>query len=423
METNVKKKSTVTIIAIVIFGLQAFLTLGGIVNNIGYYFGYGEYLSLSLIIGELVGFTLVTVGLIAEDKQKLAVVGAGLIAAVVVFNFFMGFAWDRYSVYNYDYWYDGTYKFNLFCMMPALIEAVAYIGFALLLVVQCTEKLPKYKEDVKKMWFAPAVMLGSSLILGLLVSIIVDEWYGGYGLFSFGNLLTTAGMALAALSFTHPDGVKNEEEVVFAAEGEEAGAEEKEFSQVQQVGVSPEGYYGIAKHVVLLIFTFGIWNFIWIYKTTNFLNRVKGEAVRGATAQLLLCMFVPFYIIYWTYISAQRIDKMAAEKGVESDITVICLLFSIFFYILAPIFMQDKLNSIVTAGKKPATFTYTQRATESSEEEETPVAPEETAKPVNVDVSSAQKVAEELKIYKELLDSGIITEEDFVAKKKALLGL
>ena len=35
----------------------------------------------------------------------------------------------------------------------------------------------------------------------------------------------------------------------------------------------------------------------------------------------------------------------------------------------------------------------------------------------------AQSVAEELKTYKELMDSGVITQEEFDAKKKQLLGL
>ena len=40
-----------------------------------------------------------------------------------------------------------------------------------------------------------------------------------------------------------------------------------------------------------------------------------------------------------------------------------------------------------------------------------------------VNVSSSQSNADELKKYKDLLDSGIITQEEFDAKKKQLLGL
>ena len=71
-------------------------------------------------------------------------------------------------------------------------------------------------------------------------------------------------------------------------------------------------------------------------------------------------MFVPFYIIYWVYASCKRIDKLAYYNGIQGEITVMCVLFEIFIAILAPIFMQDKLNNIVTfrnippAGVDPA---------------------------------------------------------------------
>ena len=38
----------------------------------------------------------------------------------------------------------------------------------------------------------------------------------------------------------------------------------------------PEAYCDMGKHVVLLIVTFGIWNLIWIYRVTGYLNTVRG---------------------------------------------------------------------------------------------------------------------------------------------------
>lgn len=111
------------------------------------------------------------------------------------------------------------------------------------------------------------------------------------------------------------------------------------------------GYIDMVKHVLLLIFTLGIWNLIWIYKTTEFLNCVQDEPPRNPTYKLLLCMFVPFYIIYWTYKHAQYIDRLAAKKRVSSDITMVCTLLEIFLPIAPPILMQDKLNHIVKPSK------------------------------------------------------------------------
>lgn len=162
-------------------------------------------------------------------------------------------------------------------------------------------------------------------------------------------------------------------------------------------------YCGLVKHILLLIFTFGIWYFIWIYRMTGYLNQVKDEPERNPTTKLLLCLFVPFYSIYWVYKSAQRIDKLAALKGVRSDLSTICLTLAIFIGIIPPILMQDKINEIITAGNG---------ATHSEQH---------TAQAVSPQVNFG--AAEELKTYKELLDSGVITQEEFDAKKKQLLNL
>lgn len=105
----------------------------------------------------------------------------------------------------------------------------------------------------------------------------------------------------------------------------------------------------MVKHVLLLFFTFGVYYFIWIYRTTGYLNQVGGEPPRKQTTELLLCMFIPFYAAFWVYKSAQQLDKLAVSKGVSSDITTICLILAIFAGIVPPIIMQDKMNAIADA--------------------------------------------------------------------------
>lgn len=165
--------------------------------------------------------------------------------------------------------------------------------------------------------------------------------------------------------------------------------------------VDDELYCGLTKHILLLLFTFGIWFLIWIYRITSYTNCVKDEEERNPTKKLLLCLFVPFYQIYWTYKSAQRIDKMAAAKGLQSDLSTLCLILAIFVPIIPPILMQDKLNAIATS--KNANVTPVQNSQVAN------------------DVTTG--TAEELKKYKELLDQGVVTQEEFDAKKKQLLGL
>lgn len=176
---------------------------------------------------------------------------------------------------------------------------------------------------------------------------------------------------------------------------------EKSIYINQNTPVSSEIYCGMAKLVLLLLFTFGIWYYIWIYRMTGYTNAAENEEYRDPTKKLLLCLFVPFYIIYWTYKTAQRVDKMAAAKGISSDMATLCLIFAIFVPIIPPILLQDKMNNIAMANDTRSVTTP-------------------KAETVN---GATLGIADELKKYKELLDSGVITQEEFVAKKKQLLGL
>ena len=83
----------------------------------------------------------------------------------------------------------------------------------------------------------------------------------------------------------------------------------------------------------------------------------------------------------------------------NESISTMCLVLEIFISIVPPILMQSKINSTISA---PEVIAQT-----------APVINQ------NVPVSSA----DELKKFKELLDNGIITEEEFAEKKKQLLGL
>ncbi len=116
-----------------------------------------------------------------------------------------------------------------------------------------------------------------------------------------------------------------------------------------------EGYYDLTKHILLLLLTFGIWWIIWIYRMTGYLNNVTNDPKRNPTIETLLCLFIPFYQIYWTYNSAQRVDKLAKDNGVDSDITMLSLILAIFVAIVPPIIIQEKLNSIITATGGKAT--------------------------------------------------------------------
>lgn len=176
-----------------------------------------------------------------------------------------------------------------------------------------------------------------------------------------------------------------------------------------------KSYKFLVPHVLLLLFTRGIYYLVWIYRTTDSLNSCKNEEYRTPINKLLLCMFVPFYSIYWTYKSAHRIDMLGYEKGILGETATLSLILSLFVPILPPILMQSKLNSVIMADSaSPAVATAMQYA----------------AKPVDNgynDLQYAAKPADngynDLEKLKELYDKGVITEEEFTEKKKQVLGI
>lgn len=104
-------------------------------------------------------------------------------------------------------------------------------------------------------------------------------------------------------------------------------------------------YVGMVKHILLSLFTLGIYNCIWTYKTTEALNCGNNEIQSGAK-KLLLCIFVPFYRIYWYYNQSKRLENLMKEKdSAASDFAVVTLILAIFVPIVAAsAFLQVKIN-------------------------------------------------------------------------------
>lgn len=389
MQQKSTAKLVVCIVGTVVFALLGIRSFVSLVQDLGFLIeGYG---GLSFLLRDLVGVlgylvlaagTLV-LGLDKVDKKLgiLAFAGACAAALSQFISLIMGFSYGNYLVWNI-YLYEE--KFNFLCFLPSFFEFLAYVVFALALAFGLLKALSAKKALFKNLWFVPAAVLLFARIIFVICYAIYDyDWYGAYGMSFFGVvwavfelvgmcaggilvlnpgiLPASAPQASAPQAYAQPDGS-------YAAPGGYAqqGAQtygtqaEAQARQYYAQPQKPDGYCDMLKHVLLLLFTFGIWQFIWIYRTTEFLNRTPNEPPRSGVSQLLLCMFVPFYIIYWVYASCKRIDKLAYYNGIQGEITVMCVLFEIFIAILAPIFMQDKLNNIVTfrnippAGVDPA---------------------------------------------------------------------
>lgn len=263
--------------------------------------------------------------------------------------------------------------------------AITAFGFICITAILAHHTYGEKNEKLNKVGLTGLIALPVGIILGFLAALISFFIGGRVHLFDIpytGILwaiiiaIIVIGICLSPLAILYPAKPR----------------------MTTNIGVDmSDGYIGLGKHIVLCLFTFGIWYWIWIYRTTAYLNRTPNAEQYNPTSKLLLFIFVPFYSIYWYYKHGGRIDTLSHSRNLNySDTATMCLVLGIFIPIVACILMQDRINSLCTATNIANNFSAPQQD---------------------------EKQFENIKQLKELLDSGIITQEEFEAKKKQLLGL
>lgn len=394
-----KKVAPYALISGILFVLMAIVLVVDLISQSQRYRGISDIswytiFTYSCSLLSTVGYVITAIALFMANRArpKLLVIGFIIQAAVVVFVL----------IFN-------LVNTNAAFILSRLFKLAAWVGAIMISVACLTERLPQDRAAVKKVWFVPAACYAVGVIIWSIWGAAHYRIRTSY--FVFDLLLNGLGLLLAMLWVVNPD--------AFAQKTANASDPGQPESAAPASGAAATAestaYYNLGMHVVLLLLTFGVWYLIWIYRMTGYLNRVEDEQPRNPTNQLLLCIFVPFYTVWWVYQSAQRIDKLAAAKGIASDLSMLCLILAIFVGVVPPILMQDKINAIVTtdgAPDQPADSAQTQTAGRA---------------PVRQQAAASSKTdadtAEALKTYKELLDSGVLTQEEFDAKKKQLLGL
>lgn len=139
-------------------------------------------------------------------------------------------------------------------------------GMAFLAVVFVTDYLPQLREQVKKFWFVPPAVVALAEVLSIGGVLFVPF------LVAFLRLLVTcAGTFLAAMWVAYPEGLPQQTVSASAETGSTTAAPTSEI------------YCGLVKHILLLLFTCGIWLYIWIYRVTGYTNNVQGEENRDPT--------------------------------------------------------------------------------------------------------------------------------------------
>ena len=342
------------------------------------------YLGLSYIdIWHIIRYVSIAVIAVSCFMNNYYIMIVGMLSQAIVYCQFM------ISFIEEVVQYPETY--NLTNIVSAILTQVGLIIVFLGISLFCVFTLIKSEKAKKVFKYIGIILIICVALMAIHVIIDFIDYMISYASSSFAENVMYfiyncsefsyfGSMIILLISFT-----TSQKEITFPASSTAYG----------------KSYKSLVPHVLLLLFTCGIYYLVWIYRTTDSLNACKNEEYRTPVNKLLLCMFVPFYSIYWTYKSAHRIDTLGYEKGIQGDTATLNLILSLFVPILPPILMQSKLNSVIMADSvSPAVATAMQYA----------------AEPVDNGYNDLEKL-------KELYDKGVITEEEFTEKKKQVLGI
>ena len=192
----------------------------------------------------------------------------------------------------------------------------------------------------------------------------------------------------------------------------------------------PNGYNKIWVLIVLSICTFGIYAFVWIYQTVALYNEKQIGEQQSEAIQVVLCLFVPFYLIYWIYKYSKMTEEYTLSVGnTTNDLSIFALILSIFgLGLIAIALLQDQINKnllleygITTSQRQPTpsyATTHENTATARAAQAERRAYTTQTA--INPNRISDTDI-EYLKKLKELNDMGILSDEEYTAQKEKVL--
>ena len=274
-----------------------------------------RHLLLNLVQTGAVGF--LAWELWKQERNKRMVLSVTILAGSKLLSLLLHY--ERYFRWEYSYYNGYSESFSVLRLLPYLVEMVGYVCLVLFVHVMLNTENKKQQSGVRAVWFLPGTVVLVSLVWQVLNAVLGGVYYGGL---LVGLLSVLLGISLLLIMYW----------VVFPEGSAYHG----------------EGYRSMIPHLLLSLLTLGIYQLIWVCKVTRYLNeRVDTEPPMKPWHQVVACLFVPFYTVYWVYKSCQRLDCVAREKGVESHLTMLCVIaqcLSLFNVILASLFMQEKIN-------------------------------------------------------------------------------
>lgn len=131
--------------------------------------------------------------------------------------------------------------------------------------------------------------------------------------------------------------VKNAAHIAQQAEAKKAAINKPD------VAVPQELYINMVLHIILSFCTLGIYNLVWVYKISQYVNREKESYSLSPTLNVILGLFIPPYLIYWTWRYSKDLNSVLGHE--EGDTVILqTILTALGLFIIPVIMMQSKIN-------------------------------------------------------------------------------
>lgn len=423
------------ITACILFSVNFLYSLWGFFN----YMYFPTFLNMAVSLAVCVLFFLAYMGKIKVFIPFI------VLAAEIIIHFFEGYVA-----------YSGFFGFlNLAAAVFAVLCVMGVVDFSL------NSGIP---EKIKSTANDPCIIAGALFAVLGLIAVIRTISYLRYGLYisplyvlNIICLFAGASIAMYSIEAVRVEpaegntGYTYQEAADMAREGSGTGAysaNQQSYSQtftaaggeVPAILVQEEN---IVKNVVLSVVTLGIYWYIWWYRVCKRMRFIE-ERDPACGGELACIILVPFYSLYWFYTRGQRLSENAKKFGINvKDSSVLYLVLAIFgLGIVSYILMQSELNTFADKLRRgikdynpEPQYGYTRydgnRSQENSgqgetaenrnEGQEQKKENAEEAKPAAKENRSADDILNTIKKLSELKDQGILSEEEFAAKKAELL--
>ena len=270
-----------------------------------------------------------------EEYFWYAFLGVG---AAALIGFFAGFSRELYAIVTVRGEYRNASE-NFFTVLPGLLYLAGALGVTALGGLLFASKFPAIGDRLRRLWYLPALLFAVALLYALCLGLIVTLYGYGSRWAGFSEFVSLRTLLWGGFAFCLGLRAAGHEELpTRAAPGDTEG------------GAPAVKYCSAAKLLFLTLITLGIWMLVWIYRTTAALSPYEDKHPRKPWLEVICCLLLPFYVVYWLYKSAQ-LAALAADGEEDRHFSTLCLILGALLTPVSMLLVQDKLN--VLADREP----------------------------------------------------------------------